>query len=327
MFHKKSEEKIFDRSSKIYSSILLTLTALIAGLTAFGHQILWRVVGGILIAIFVAYVLSIAWTVYKGRLSAPELSDSDSDSDSSDDEVDAEASQQSHGTVRAAQTDNLQEIRPAEDETQSPNSTATINTTEQCPVPHSEMTTIGTTQSLQNQEESPPVVPLEPTSTGDSGRSKDHSLAYHVGLLSLGAFAIVLSAYVLSHAATTLVGQFGISDVLFGVVILSIATTVPEKFIAVVSGSRGQTGIMVANTVGSNIFLLSLCMGILWVSTGGAYNEGSVKPAEIGVMLGSALALFLAVWFGAKWVHAIGAVMLVAYIAFLILEFTIIHKV
>jgi Ca2+/Na+ antiporter len=140
------------------------------------------------------------------------------------------------------------------------------------------------------------------TNTLDSSRrSKDHSLTYHVALLTLGILSVILSAYVLSYAASTLVSEFGISDVVFGVVILSIATTIPEKFIAVVSGFRGQMGIMVANTVGSNIFLLSLCIGILWVITDGNYNEGSVKPAEIGVMLGSAVVMTLTVWFGAKW--------------------------
>jgi Ca2+/Na+ antiporter len=94
--------------------------------------------------------------------------------------------------------------------------------------------------------------------------------------------APVPSSYVLSYAASNLVDEFGISDVLFGIVILSIATTIPEKFVSVISGFRGQAGIIVANTVGSNIFLLSLCMGVLWVSTGGAFDQGSVNATELG---------------------------------------------
>jgi Ca2+/Na+ antiporter len=106
-----------------------------------------------------------------------------------------------------------------------------------------------------------------------------------------GFLALVLSSYVLSHAASNLVDEFGISDVLFGIVILSIATTIPEKFVSVISGFRGQAGIIVANTVGSNIFLLSLCMGVLWVSTGGAFDQGSVNATELGVMLGTTVAM------------------------------------
>jgi Ca2+/Na+ antiporter len=106
-----------------------------------------------------------------------------------------------------------------------------------------------------------------------------------------GFLALVLSSYVLSHAASNLVDEFGISDILFGIVILSIATTIPEKFVSVISGFRGQAGIIVANTVGSNIFLPSLCMGVLWVSTGGAFDQGSVNATELGVMLGTTVAM------------------------------------
>ena len=180
---------------------------------------------------------------------------------------------------------------------------------------------------MRNLRTSLSLVRVDTNTSNSSKHSRDHSLTYHVVLLTFGMLVIILSAYVLSRAASILVDEFGISDVVFGVVILSIATTLPEKFIAVLSGSRGQMGIMIANTVGSNIFLLSLCTGILWVATDGNYNEGSVEPAEIGVMLGSAVVMTLTVWFGAKWCRLIGTLMLLAYIAFLILEFTVIHPV
>jgi Ca2+/Na+ antiporter len=40
---------------------------------------------------------------------------------------------------------------------------------------------------------------------------------------------------VLAYAAITIADEFEISDVLFGVVILSIATTLPDKFVAIMS--------------------------------------------------------------------------------------------
>ena len=285
---------------------------------------MWRIVGGVAIGLFVIYVLSIAWTIYNGYVSAPELSDSDS----SDDEGDGGVSQARNRANGGSMVDHQQEgSRVIEGEAQTPNINAFNGTNDQHLAPSSETTNMEISQTTQNRGTSSSLIPIETNSTDGSRHTPDHSLMYHVGLLTVGILAVILSAYVLSHAATTLVSQFGISDVLVGVVILSIATTIPEKFIAVVSGFRGQMGIMVANTVGSNIFLLSLCMGILWVSTGGVYDEGSVKPAEIGVMLGSAVAMTLTVWFGAKFARPIGAAMLAAYIAFLVLEFTVIHQV
>jgi hypothetical protein len=68
-------------------------------------------------------------------------------------------------------------------------------------------------------------------------------------------------------------------------------------------------------------------MGIVLVVTGGEFDTGSVNAAELGVMMGSTVALTATVWFGAKWSMWIGGTMLLAYIAFLILEFTLIRKV
>lgn len=82
IFHKGNEPIVFDRSSKIYTLLLLSLTLLVAGLSAFVHHDMWKVIGGMVIVLFAVYLFSIAWTIMKGRMTAPERSDSGSDSDS-----------------------------------------------------------------------------------------------------------------------------------------------------------------------------------------------------------------------------------------------------
>jgi hypothetical protein len=127
---------------------------------------------------------------------------------------------------------------------------------------------------------------LHPVATPVVPRRKRHNLRYHVGILFLGFLSICLAGNVLSHAATTITDQFGISDVLFGVIILVLATTLLEQFIAVLSGYQGHVGILVANTVGNNTFLLSLCMGITMVETEGSLDAGTVEIAELCVSIG-----------------------------------------
>ena len=326
LFHKSKDERLFDRSSKIYASLLLVLTSLIAGVIAFGHGIPWRVVGGFAIGLFVAYIISIAWIIYKGQLSAPELSDTESSDGEAEGHHDGDSAQERHSAAGRFTTESGREgSRTATDEAHAYKDNP--HTSYRSNGPSSGLSSAAATETTPLRASSLSLE-LGGTNAIDSfGRLTEHKITYHLGLLLVGMLAVILSAYVLSHAATNLVSQLGISDVAFGVVILSIATTIPEKSIAVVSGSRGQMGIMIANTVGSNIFLLSLCMGILWVSTDGVYDHGSVKPTEIGVMLGSAVAMTLTVWAPAKSARFIGATMLVAYIAFLVLEFTVIHQV
>ncbi|KAF5630269.1 uncharacterized protein FTJAE_8294 [Fusarium tjaetaba] len=163
-------------------------------------------------------------------------------------------------------------------------------------------------------------------STNVSSHRRRHGLGYHVGFLVLGFSAICLSGYVLSHAAINVIDAIGISEVLFGIVILAIATTLPEKFVAVLSGNRGHVGILVANTVGSNVFLLSLCLGIVMVDTSGNIDGSNVKAQELCVLWGSTLALTITVWYGERFDRWIGGTMLFGYIVFIVLELTTIHR-
>ncbi|KAK4551721.1 hypothetical protein LTR86_010957 [Recurvomyces mirabilis] len=322
LFHRNGNGKMFDRSWKIYSGLLLVLTTLIASLTGFAHAIKWRVVGIIAIAVFAIYVVSIAWTIYKGPITAPEASDNES----SDNEDDDDTPRREDAPTREVRgTEHPLKENGAADEEQHGNKKITADAIE--PLPVSEGVDTVRTPAPYDPGRTSSLARKDTDVSDNSAGSNDHSLTYHLALLIVGILAVILSAYVLSHAASTLVNESGMSDIVFGVVILSLATTVPEKFMAVVSGYRGQMGIMVANTVGSNIFLLTLCVGVLWVSTDGNYNQGSVKPAEIGVMFGSAVVMNLTVWFGSAWARYIGAGFLAAYVAFLVLEFTVIHHV
>lgn len=265
IFRGDEEVMVFDASARVYTLGMLVVTGLIFALQAFHSSMVSRISGGILIALFIVYVGSVAYLIFKGRLTAPESdSDSDSDSESDDDTVndDSESNQ--------------------------------INST----------------------------TPLLPVDRPLSALRHKHSTAYHVAILLTGFLAILLSSFVLSTASSSIAKESGISEVLFGVVFLSIATTLPEKFIAVMSGSRNRTGILVANTVGSNIFLLTLCLGILWVCTDGEYDGGTVDIIDMSVLLGSSVFMALVVWFGARFSRLAGVVMLVGYVAFLVLEFT-----
>jgi Ca2+/H+ antiporter len=156
--------------------------------------------------------------------------------------------------------------------------------------------------------------------------SKRRPLTYHVSRLLFGFLAICLSGYVLSHAASSIVDELGISDLLFGVVILSIATTLPEKFIAVMSGRRGQPGILVASTAGSNIFLLTLCAGIVLLCTQNEFPRGNVGAVELATLWGSSAAFVVTVWFGGGFARWIGGAMVASYVAFIVAEFLVVHE-
>lgn len=157
-------------------------------------------------------------------------------------------------------------------------------------------------------------------------RPKRRSLTYHVFRLILGFLAICLSGYVLAHAASSIVDELGMGDVLFGVVILSIATTLPEKFIAVMSGRRGHPGILVASTAGSNIFLLTLCAGIVLLSTQNEFPRGNVGAVELATLWGSTVVFAATVWVGWRLTRWIGSAMVLGYVVFVVAEFAVVRS-
>ncbi|KUI73880.1 Sodium/calcium exchanger MaX1 [Cytospora mali] len=135
-----------------------------------------------------------------------------------------------------------------------------------------------------------------------AGRRPYKPLRRHVMKLLFGFIALVVSGYVLAQSARIIGDQLGLSGTVTGTTILSLATTLPEKFVAVLAGSRHQHGILVANTVGSNIFLVTLCGGVLFIWAG-AGDDGEMKAmfslSEALMMWISAAALFLVVIVGA----------------------------
>jgi Ca2+/Na+ antiporter len=282
LLHRSSEAPSqFDRSSRIYSLILLILTTFAVPALHFNSSLVWRVCGVVLVVCFAFYVASIAWAIRQGAMAAPEGSVDDS-SDEEGSTISENSSNRTSGSVpRGDETDRL--------------------------LPHSSGSAAPTTVR--------------------QGSGRQHSLVYHIFHLILGFASICLAGYVLSHAAANITEAVGLSDVLVGVVILAIATTLPEKLVAGLSGYRGHIGILFANTAGSNIFLLSLCLGILMLGTSASLDGGNVEVSELVVLWASTLALNLVIWFGGTFTRWVGGAMLLGYVAFIILECVVIHPV
>jgi Ca2+/Na+ antiporter len=246
------------------------VTTIAVGILYF--DVLNRITGCVLIAVFAIYIASIAYAIYRGV--TIRVSDSDSES---------------------------------EDESESDSG-------------------IGDDDGIAT-EASPLLRPTDPTSLPAAKRRRRRSLIYHIAHLLIGLIALSLSGYILSHSASSIADLLNLSGTVFGVTILSIATTLPEKLVAVLSGARGHGSIVVASTAGSNIFLLTLCLGVVAITSGmsaGDAGRDKVVMFELGVAWASAAVFLLIVLFGGGRVAGVGLVG--AYVAFLVLEFTVYRR-
>lgn len=127
-------------------------------------------------------------------------------------------------------------------------------------------------------------------------------------VVSLGAYLVVEPAVYFAHA-------LGISETIIGLTIVAIGTTLPDKAISLVGGLKQQGGIVVANAVGSNIFLLTLVLGLSAIAAPIVADSQTLR-FDVPVMLACAVLLCLLV-FRSHLHWRIGIALLTLYAAYL----------
>lgn len=184
---------------------------------------------------------------------------------------------------------------------------------------------VPTSRSHQTPSEEDPLLSTPNSPSPEDGRNLSRPLYYHLLQLLFGLLALSLSGYVLAHSAGAIADSLHLSGTVFGLTVIAFATTLPEKFISVLSGFRGQGGIVVATTAGSNIFLLTLCVGIVAASGGAVEQADAFVLFDLVTVWMSAFFLTVIVFLGPP-SRISGLVLLAAYLVFLVLEFSLYQK-
>jgi cation:H+ antiporter len=88
--------------------------------------------------------------------------------------------------------------------------------------------------------------------------SLTRSLVYSAG----GLAGLILGAHLTVDGAVGIARGFGISEVIIGLTLVAVGTSLPELAASVVAGIKGHSDIAIGNLVGSNIFNLLLVLGV-----------------------------------------------------------------
>jgi len=137
----------------------------------------------------------------------------------------------------------------------------------------------------------------------------------------VGLIVLLISAQVLVYAATSIARELGVSDMIIGLTIIAVGTSLPELAATIGSALKGHPDIAIGNIVGSNILNILAVLAV----------PGLLAPTQIdtvalwrdcGMML--ALTLMLALFaYGVNSRAVItrfeGAVMLLAWIGYNVL--------
>jgi cation:H+ antiporter len=96
----------------------------------------------------------------------------------------------------------------------------------------------------------------------DDGAGKGNSLLSNLLLIAAGLVLLGVGSSWLVSGAVTLAKLFGVSDLLIGLTIVSIGTSLPELATSVMASLRGQREMAVGNIVGSNLFNIMAVLGL-----------------------------------------------------------------
>jgi cation:H+ antiporter len=120
---------------------------------------------------------------------------------------------------------------------------------------------------------------------------KDVTMTRAFAWLVVGLIVLLVGAEWLVDGSIGVAQSLGVSEIVIGITIVAIGTSIPELAVSLVSALRGEYGLAIGNIVGSNIFNLLAVIGIA-ATVHPATVAPSVLSLHIFVMVAFTLVLF-----------------------------------
>jgi len=108
----------------------------------------------------------------------------------------------------------------------------------------------------------------------------------------VGLGLLLLSSRILVWGAVNIAVSFGISDLVIGLTIVALGTSLPELAASITSALRNQHDIAIGNVIGSNMYNLLAVLSVPGVIMPGVFAP-EVLSRDLPVMIGLTLAIFI----------------------------------
>lgn len=138
--------------------------------------------------------------------------------------------------------------------------------------------------------------------------------------IGAGISGLILGAYLMVESAVALADYFGVPEVVIGISIVALGTSLPELATSVVAAFRDESDISVGNVIGSNIFNIFLVMGTVAMIRPLTIRD-RVLYFDLWVMLLIAIGTYPVLRTNHKISRIEGAMMLIIYVAYIGLLF------
>jgi len=143
-------------------------------------------------------------------------------------------------------------------------------------------------------------------------------------LLIIGLITLLLGAKLVVWGAVGIAQGLGVSDLVIGLTVVAIGTSLPELATTITSAKKGEHDLAIGNIIGSNMFNLLGVLGIPGVIHAADFNS-DVMTRDIPLMVLLTIAIYIMAkgWAGkpGEITRIEGAGLLIAYFAYLGLLF------
>ena len=144
------------------------------------------------------------------------------------------------------------------------------------------------------------------------------SIKKDIVLIIAGLAVLIAGAEILLISAVSIARAMGISELIIGMTIVAVGTSLPELATSAVAAFKREADISIGNIVGSNIFNILFILGVT-----GIIRPVSVHPEawrlHMPVMIFFSLLLFIFMKTGNVISRAEGAVMVLLYISYIMI--------
>ena len=141
-------------------------------------------------------------------------------------------------------------------------------------------------------------------------------LALWIAMCLVGLVLLYFGARFFVEGATDLAKELGVSELMIGLIVVAIGTSLPELCISLMASYRGENELAVSNIVGSNIFNSFFVLGV-----GATLVDVPVSNTTLmfhmPIMILLSVMMFVMVYRSNKITRVYGAILLTVYIAYI----------
>ena len=142
------------------------------------------------------------------------------------------------------------------------------------------------------------------------------SISKSIILIVIGVVAIILGGNFVVNGASDIARQWGMSETLIGLTIVSIGTSLPELVTSVVAARKGESSLSLGNAIGSNILNVLFILGISGTLTPiAAISENII---DVAVLIGIAVFILILSRFNDKMTRTKAAIFIGLYAIYMI---------